>query len=121
MKITYSRIDVRFREAIEKEFSRQVEKLQRLLKRYDQDSLQLHASLEEEPHKTGFDFALHLALPTGKLHATGHGADVLGAAKAAFAEIDVQAKKHQQKVRKDYVWKRKRGRGVPKLGEAQAD
>jgi len=121
MKVTYSQIEVRFREAIETEFAHRVAKLQQLLKRYDGNSLQLHASLEEAPRKTGFDFTLHLALPTGKLHATGHGADVLGAAKAAFAEIDVQAKKHQQKVRKDYVWKRKRGRGVPKLGEAPAD
>jgi ribosome-associated translation inhibitor RaiA len=121
MKITYSQIEVRFREAIETEFAHQVAKLDRLLKRYQPDSLQLHASLEESPRKAGFDFSLHLALPTGKLHATGHGADVLGSAKVAFAEIQVQAKKHQERVRKDYVWKRKGGRGVPKLGEAPAD
>ncbi|HEX4075975.1 MAG TPA: hypothetical protein VHX49_11295 [Candidatus Acidoferrales bacterium] len=121
MKIRYSQIEVRFRKAIETEFAHRVAKLDRLLKRYQPDSLQLHASIEEAPRKTGFDFSLHLALPTGKLHATGHGPDVLGAAKAAFAEIQVQAKKHQEKVRKDYVWKRKRGRGVPKLGEVPAD
>ncbi len=121
MKITYSHIEARFRESIETEFAHQVAKLDRLLKQYQPDSLQLHASLEEAPRKTGFDFALHLALPTGKLHATGRGTDVLGAAKAAFAEIQVQAKKHQEKLRKDYVWKRKRGRGVPKLGETAAD
>jgi ribosomal subunit interface protein len=121
MKITYSQIEVRFREAVETEFTHQVAKLDRLLKRYQADSLQLHASLEEAPRKAGFDFTLHLALPTGKLHATGHGTDVLGAAKAAFAEIQMQAKKHQEKLRKDYVWKRKRGRGVPKLGEAPAN
>jgi ribosome-associated translation inhibitor RaiA len=121
MKVTYSRIEARFREAIETEFAHQVAKLNRLLKRYQPDSLQLHASLEEAPWKAGFDFTLHLALPTGQLHATGRGTDVLGSAKAAFAEIQVQAKKHQEKVRKDYVWKRKGGRGVPKLGEAPAD
>lgn len=121
MKITYSHIEVRFREAIETEFAHRVAKFDRLLKRYQADSLQLHASLEEAPRKTGFDFTLHLALPTGKLHATGHGTDVLGAAKAAFAEIQVQAKKHQEKLRKDYVWKRKGGRGAPKLGESPAD
>jgi ribosomal subunit interface protein len=121
MKITYSHIEVRFREAIETDFAHQVAKLERLLKRYESDSLQLHASLEEAPRKGGFNFSLHLALPTGKLHATGRATDVLGSAKEAFAEIQVQAKKHQEKVRKDYVWKRKRGRGVPKLGEAPAD
>jgi len=121
MKITYSYIEVRFRDAIETEFAHQVGKLERLLKRYEPDSLQLHASIEEAPRKAGYDFSLHLALPTGKLHATGRGTDVLGSAKAAFAEIRVQAKKHQEKLRKDYVWKRKRGRGVSKLGEAPAD
>lgn len=121
MKITYSHIEVRFRQAIETEFEHQVAKLERLLKRYRPDSLQLHASLEEAPRKAGYDLSLHLVLPTGKLHATGRGTDVLGAAKAAFTEIQVQAKKHQEKLRKDYVWKRKRGRGVPKLGEAPAD
>jgi ribosome-associated translation inhibitor RaiA len=34
----------------------------------------------------------------------------LGAAKGAFAELESQVKKHQQKLRKDYVWKRKRAR-----------
>lgn len=121
MKITYSRIEARFREAIETEFAHQVAKLERLLKRYEPDSLQLHASLEKAPRKAGFDFTLHLVLPTGKLHATGRGTDVLGSAKAAFGEIQVQAKKHQEKLRKDYVWKRKRGRGAPKLGEVPAD
>ena len=121
MKITYSHMEARFREAVETEFEHQVAKLGRLLKRYQADSLQLRASLEEAPRKGGYDFSLHLALPTGNLHATGRGADVLGAAKAAFAEIRVQTKKHQEKVRKDYIWKRKRGRGVPKLGEAPAD
>lgn len=121
MKITYSQIEVRFREAIETEFAHRVAKLDRLLKRYRSDSLQLHASLEEAPRRAGYDFSLHLALPTGKLHATGRGTDVLGAAKAAFAEIQVQAKKHQERLRKDYVWKRKRGRGLPKLGEAPAE
>jgi ribosome-associated translation inhibitor RaiA len=121
MKITYSHIEVRFREAIGTEFTHQVAKLERLLKRYRPDSLQLHASLEEAPRKAGFDFTLHLALPTGELHATGRGPDVLGSAKAAFTEIEVQVKKHQEKLRRDYVWKRKRGRGIPKLGESQAD
>jgi hypothetical protein len=45
------------------------------------------------------------------------GADVPTSAKAAFAEIEAQVKKHQEKLRKDYVWKRKRGRPAPKLSE----
>jgi ribosome-associated translation inhibitor RaiA len=117
MKIIYSQIDVQFRQQIEVEFRHRIEKLDRLLKRYGPDSIQLHGSLEKAPHKPGFEFSLHLALPTGKLYATGHGGDVLGSAKAAFAEIETQVKKHQEKLRKDYVWKRKRSRGLVKAGE----
>jgi ribosome-associated translation inhibitor RaiA len=73
--------------------------------------------MEKVPRKTEFSFALNLTLPTGTFHATGVGADVPTSAKAAFAEIEAQVKKHQEKLRKDYVWKRKRGRPAPKLSE----
>jgi ribosome-associated translation inhibitor RaiA len=120
MKITYSQIEAQFHESIEAEFAHHVEKLNRLLKHYAPDLVQLHGSLEKTPRKAGFEFSLHLTLPTGKLHATGSGADARASAKAAFAEIVTQVKKHQQKVRKDFVWKRKRGRGLLKPGEAPA-
>ncbi len=52
------------------------------------------------------------------MHATGTGADARAAAKAAFAEIERQLKKHQEKLRKDYLWKRKRPRsGILAPGE----
>lgn len=117
MKIIYSNIGPAFRKAVEVEFTHQTEKLNRLLSRYDPDVIELHASLEKTPRRNEFNFSLNLTLPTGTLHATGTGGDVLGSAKTAFAEIEAQVKKHQQKLRKDYVWKRKRGRGQPKLGE----
>jgi ribosome-associated translation inhibitor RaiA len=117
MKITYSNIEADFRKAVEVEFTHQVEKLNRLLSRYDPDAVELHATLEKTPRRNEFNFSLNLTLPTGTLHATGVGGDVLGSAKAAFAEIETQAKKHQEKLRKDYIWKRKRGPGLPKLGE----
>ena len=118
MKITYSNVPAGYRKAIEEDFDRHIGKLNRLLKHYDPDSMELHSSIEKVPRKTEFSFSLNLTIPSGALHATGTGADVPSSAKAAFAEIEVQVKKHQQKLRKDYVWKRKRGRGVPKLGEA---
>src|ERR1700733_14582077 len=117
MKITYTNVGPDVRKAVEVEFSHQVAKLDKLLSHYAPDLVELHASIEKTPRRNEFNFALNLALPTGALHATGVGADILGSAKAAFAEIDTQVKKHQQKLRKDYVWKRKRGRGVPKLSE----
>lgn len=117
MKITHSRIEAGYRESIEKDFAHHVAKLNRLLQRYAPDQVQLHSSLEKTPRKAEFGFSLNLTLPTGTLHATGVGPDVRSSAKAAFAEIEVQVKKHRQKLRKDYVWKRKRSRGLLKPGE----
>src|SRR5271163_1771553 len=118
MKITYRHIGAEFREEIEKEARHHVEKLNRLLKRYAPDLVVLHGSLEKTPRKTEFNFSLNLNLPTGTLHATGVGADALGSAKAAFAELEVQVTKHQAKLRKDYVWKRKRAIALPTPREA---
>src|ERR1700730_3897290 len=119
MKITYSHIDADFRQAIEHESQRHIEKLNRLLKRYSPDLVVLHGSLEKTPRKIEYTFSLNLSLPTGTLHASAGGADVRSSAKAAFAELEAQVKKHQQKLRKDYVWKRKRARTVASEGEAR--
>jgi ribosome-associated translation inhibitor RaiA len=120
MKITYSHVDAEFRAIIEHETERHAATLNRILKRYSPDAVLLHGSLEKTPRKIEFNFSLNLNLPTGTLHSTGVGADVLGSAKAAFAELEVQVKKHQSKLRKDYVWKRKRAIALPVPRETPA-
>jgi ribosome-associated translation inhibitor RaiA len=108
MKITYSHIELEYRVEIEHETERHAEKLNRLLKHYAADLVHLHGTLEKTPHKPEFRYAVNLTLPTGTLHASAAGTLPVGAAKGAFAELETQVKKHQQKLRKDYVWKRKR-------------
>jgi ribosomal subunit interface protein len=108
MKISYSNMHADVREAFEKESRHPIEKLNRLLKNYSPDLVQIHASLEKTPRKAELQVSLNLVLPAGTLHSTGTGADIRPAVKMAFTEIEVQVKKHQQKLRKDYVWKRKR-------------
>jgi ribosome-associated translation inhibitor RaiA len=108
MKITYSHIELEYRVEIEHETERHAEKLNRLLKHYAADLVHLHGTLEKTPHKPEFQYAVNLTLPTGTMHATAAGSLPVGAAKGAFAELETQVKKHQQKLRKDYVWKRKR-------------
>jgi ribosomal subunit interface protein len=120
MKLTYTNVAAEYRKALEADFERHIEKLNRLLKHYEGDSVELHSTMEKVPRKSEYSFSLNLTLPTATLHATGTGADVLTSAKAAFAEIEVQVKKHQQKLRKDYLWKRKRGRAAPRLSELPA-
>jgi ribosome-associated translation inhibitor RaiA len=117
MKVSYSQIEPDARELIETECERHFEKLNRLLKRYDPDLVQLHCTLEKTPRRIEFGFSLNLTLPTGSLQATGLGSDARAGAKIAFAELESQVKKHQEKLRKDYTWKRKRPRGALKPGE----
>jgi ribosome-associated translation inhibitor RaiA len=118
MKITYSNIEADFRNAFDDEAARHIVKLNRLLKRYASDLVLLHASFDKTPRKTEFGCTLNLTLPTGTMHATGLGPDIRSSAKTAFADIEHQLKKHQEKLRKDYVWKRKRPRDIPQPSEA---
>ena len=99
-----------WRVPIETETERHVEKMEKLLKRYSPDLVQLHGNIEKHPRKESYLFTLNLSLPTGTLHATGEGTDVRKSVKAAFAEIETQIKKHMSLLRKDYEWKRKRPR-----------
>ena len=112
MKIFNSNIEPEHRSTIDKEAAHHITKLQRLLKRYDPDLIELHLSVEKTPRKIEYACSVNLRLPTGNLHASGAASEVRTAAKTAFAEIESQVKKHQEKLRKDYLWKRKRGRGI---------
>ena len=121
MNIAYSQVDVQYRAAVETAASPHLKKLDRLLKHYPPDASHLHGSLDKIPRNGEFTFSLDLKIPTGALHASGQGADIRSSLNAAFKEIETQFKKHQQKLRKDYVWKRKRVRAL-KPGEiASAD
>jgi ribosomal subunit interface protein len=108
MKISISYKHLELREPVEEEIARYLDKLNKLLKSYAPDLVQLHGSFEKHPRKTEYTFSLNLSLPTGTLHSTGTGLDVRLSIKQAFVELEAQVKKHQSKLRKDYQWKRKR-------------
>jgi ribosome-associated translation inhibitor RaiA len=110
MKLTIRNAHEEWREPVEKEMHRQAAKLEKLLKRYSPDLVLLHADIGKHARKESYTFSVNLSLPTGTLHATGEGSDVLASVKEAFAEICAQCKKHQALLRKDYEWKRKRPR-----------
>lgn len=108
MKISFSNIRADLRQTIDDISGRHLQKLEKLLKRYAPDLVKLHGGLEESPRKTAFSFSLNLALPTGTLHATGIAPDAPSSVRAAFVDLEGQLKKHKDKLRKDYEWKRKR-------------
>ena len=110
MKFSISYKHVDSHELVEAQSQRHIDKLSRILKSYDPDLVQFHGVMSKNPHNHEHSFSVNLSLPTGTLHATGTGPDVRASCKKAFAELEAQVKKHQQRLRKDYEWKRKRPR-----------
>jgi ribosome-associated translation inhibitor RaiA len=110
MKLSISYKNVEPHTVAEKELERYTSKLNRFLKSYAPDLVQLHGVFTKNSHRAEISFSLNLSLPTGTLHATGTGANARASCKQAFGELQSQVKKHQARLRKDYEWKRKRPR-----------
>src|SRR3989442_7497870 len=108
MKLSINFKHVESHKPVEVEVERHVGKLEKLLKSYSPDLVQLHGTFSKHPRTDESSCSLNLSLPTGTLHATGTGATVRASCKKAFSELEAQVKKHQSKLRKDYEWKRKR-------------
>lgn len=115
MKLSISYKHVESQESVEKDVERHLGKLNRLLKTYAPDLVQLHGVFGANSHRGEQTCTLNLSLPTGSLHATGTGKNVRACCKKAFSELEAQVKKHQSLLRKDYEWKRKRPRGADAL------
>jgi ribosomal subunit interface protein len=95
-------------QAVAPEVVRRLDKLGRLLKRYQPDLIQIKGVFSWNKRTDEQSLALTLSLPTGTLHATGNGRNVLAGCKNAFSEIESQIKKHQSLLRREHEWKRKR-------------
>lgn len=115
MKITISYRHIEWPQAVETALDRHVSKIGKLLKSYAPDLVQFHGGFEKQPHRAEYIFSANLSLPTGTLHATGDGPDPARSARKAFVELEKQIKKHQALLRKDYEWKRKRGKAEKAL------
>jgi ribosomal subunit interface protein len=110
MKLSISYKHVESPEVVEKDVVRHVEKLNKLLKVYVSDLVQLHGVFGVNPHKPEYTCTLNLSLPSGSIHATAAGKNIPAACKRSFSELEAQVKKHQALLRKDYQWRRKRPR-----------
>ena len=108
MKLSISYKHVESQKPVEAEVERHLKKLNKLLRSYDPDLVQLHGAFGKNSHKQERSCALNLSLPTGTLHATATDTIVRTSCKKAFTELVAQVKKHQSRLRKDYEWKRKR-------------
>jgi ribosome-associated translation inhibitor RaiA len=106
VSISYKHVDSQ--KPVEMEVSRRLDKLNRLLKSYEPDLVQIKGVFSRNQRTEERSLILTLSLPTGTLHATGNGRNVLAGCKKAFSEIEMQIKKHQSLLRREHEWKRKR-------------
>src|SRR5262249_21003744 len=102
MKISVRHTNAQYLQLADRETDRHVVNIEKLHEHFAQDLVQLNGDIEKQPRKEHYIFSLNLSVPTGTMHATGEGADVRKSMKAAFAEIEKQAKKHMALLRKDY-------------------
>jgi ribosomal subunit interface protein len=108
MNVSFSYKHVDSQQAVATEVMRRLDKLGKLLKSYEPDLVQIKGVFSKNNRTEEQSLALTLSLPTGTLHATGNGKNVLAGCKNAFSDIEAQIKKHQSILRRDYEWKRKR-------------
>lgn len=108
MNVSINYRHVQAQEDVAKELMRRLDKLERLLKSYGPDLIQLHGVFSRNQRTDEQNCSLTLSLPSGTLHATGSGKNVLAGCKNAFSDIESQIKKHQSLLRREHEWKRGR-------------
>ncbi|HXX16570.1 MAG TPA: HPF/RaiA family ribosome-associated protein [Candidatus Eremiobacteraceae bacterium] len=108
MNVSISYKHVESQQPVAMEVTRRLDKLNRLLRSYQPDLVQLKGVFSRNSRTEEQSLALTLSLPTGTLRATGDGKNVLAGCKKAFSELELQLKKHQSLLRREHEWKRKR-------------
>lgn len=108
MNVSISYKHVEEEKPVQVEVTRRLDKLNRLLKSYKPDMVQLRGVFAMNPHTEERSCALTLSLPNGTLHASANGKNVLAGCKKAFSEIETQVKKHQSRLRREHEWTRSR-------------
>jgi ribosome-associated translation inhibitor RaiA len=106
MKVSINYRHVESPKPVEREVTRQVAKLEKLLKHYSPDLVQVHGVFSRNQRTREESCALTLSLPSGALHATGSGPNTLASCKRAFSEVAAQVKKHQAMLRREHLWVR---------------
>ncbi len=110
MNISISYKHVEAQQDVARELMRRLDKLGKLLKSYEPDLIQLHGVFTRNQRTEEQTCSLTLSLPSGTLHATGNGRNVLAGCKNAFSDIESQIKRHQALLRREHEWKRRRGK-----------
>ncbi len=101
MKITFTARHVEKDSIITDYFHDRAAKLRSHLKRFKDELLYLHGTLEKNPHREEFYASLSLFLPTLALHCREKGTDYAMAINFAFQDITRQLEKHIDKLNRE--------------------
>lgn len=103
MKNTVTYRDVAEHAPVQRELQRQTAKLDRQLKKFDPDLVDLHVSVERRSQpQHPFAASVTLYLPSAQLHASEQGPLPVVALKHAAAELMRELKKFKAKLRGDH-------------------
>lgn len=97
-----------------KQFNQNIEKLSRRLQVFRPDLVHLHAIVDEQTARAGFDVRLDLRLPSGDIAAREQAKQVDGAIKGAFDDLLEQVGKHKDRLRAQHQWPNRRRASKPR-------
>ena len=98
MKTTFAVSHVANNPEFEEHFQERVARLQKYVKRFRDELVYLHGTLDKNPHKEEFYASLSLYLPSGTLHCRERGENFVSALNAAFLDLARQIEKHKDKL-----------------------
>jgi ribosomal subunit interface protein len=101
MKTTFTVRHLENDSIIKDYFDDRAQKLEKYLKRYKDDLVYLHGTLEKNPHRDEFYATLTVFFPTGALHCREKGTDFAAALNFAFLDIARQLEKHTDKLNRE--------------------
>ncbi|HEU4413155.1 MAG TPA: HPF/RaiA family ribosome-associated protein, partial [Candidatus Angelobacter sp.] len=105
---------------LEREFQHQLQKLQRRLRVFKPDLIDLHAIVEQENSRTA-GASLNLRLPYGQMTAQKSGENAMAAVKSAFADLLSQVTRHKDVLRGQWTRKSSRRAGREQLTPMPAE
>ena len=108
MQVHFSYHNVPRTSPMDKVIQARLQKLEKLLSRFNPDLVHLHGTLESNGVHQNTVCSLNLALPTGQLHSRQPGDNLVTDLQTCFDNLEEQIKKHMQALRREESWRRDR-------------
>ncbi len=89
---------------LEKYMDKKIQKLEKILDNFPQDTISLHISLERNFHREEFKVSFNLSLPSETLHATEEGDNLYSPINSATENIIRQIEKFKSRLRKEHLF-----------------